>query len=179
MQNIFILLPSKMGNPRRLSAKDTVCFNIKTSWHAISRMYNSTGAEYDLTLSLGYVLINIDEDNGTPATKIASSIGMEPRSLSRMLKTIEDNGLVYRKISETDKRVVRIFLTEEGKQKREMSKLAVKAFNKIVRENIDPEKLNIFFEVIEKINNIADNKELLAREKIAFEMNKNKSILAA
>ena len=169
----------KMGSSKRLSAKDTVCFNIKTSWHAISRMYNSTGVDYDLTLSLGYVLNNIDEENGTPATKIASSVGMEPRSLSRMLKTIEDNGLVYRKVSETDKRVVRIFLTEEGKQKREMSKLAVKTFNKIVREKIDPEKLKVFFEVIEQINNLADNKELLAREKITYEMTKNKSILAA
>ena len=168
-----------MGNSRRLSPKETVCFNIKTSWHAISRMYNSTGAEFDLTLSLGYVLINIDEENGTPATKIASSIGMESRSLSRMLKNIEDNGLVYRKVSESDKRVVRIFLTEEGKQKRELSKLAVKAFNKLVRENIPSEKLSTFFEVIEKINHIAGNKELLASEKISLEMGKNKTTLAA
>ena len=165
-----------MATNKRLSPKDTVCFNIKTSWHAISRMYNAAGVDYDMSASLGYVLINIDEDNGTPATKIASNIGMEPRSLSRMLKAVEDKGLIYRKISETDKRVVRIFLTEEGKQKREMSKAAVKAFSKLVRENIGAEKLGIFFEVIEQINNIANNKDLLARERITVELNlKNKA----
>lgn len=98
-------------------------------------------------------------------------IGMEPKSLSRMLKTMEDKGLVFRKISETDKRVANIFLTEEGKQKREMSKAAVKAFNKLVRENITEDKLAVFFEVMEQINNIANNKDLLAREKISVELN--------
>jgi DNA-binding MarR family transcriptional regulator len=165
-----------MAPHKRLSPKDTVCFNIKTSWHAISRMYNAAGIDYDMSASLGYVLINIDEENGTPATKIASNIGMESRSLSRMLKTVEDKGLIYRKVSETDKRVVRIFLTEEGKQKREMSKAAVKAFNKLLREKIPTDKLGVFFEVIDEINNIANNKDLLAREKISVELNlKNKA----
>ncbi len=121
-------------------------------------MYNTGGTNYELSASLGFVLLNIDLKNGTPATKIAPLLGMESRSLTRMLKTMEENNLIYKQAHEKDKRSVRIFLTEEGKAKRELAKLAVKTFNNAVRENIAEEKLKIFFEVINKINEVVDNK---------------------
>jgi len=142
----------------KLPAQESVCFNIKTAWHAISRMYNNGGNDYELSATLGFVLLNIDLEKGTPATKIAPLLGMETRSLTRMLKTMEENKLIYKQADEKDKRSVRIFLTEEGKAKRELAKLAVKTFNMAVREEISEEKLKIFFEVINKINEVVDNK---------------------
>lgn len=121
-------------------------------------MYNNGGSEYELSASLGFVLLNIDLEKGTPATKIAPLLGMETRSLTRMLKTMEENGLIYKQADTKDKRSVRIFLTEEGKAKRELAKLAVKTFNNAVRDEISEEKLKIFFEVITKINEVIDNK---------------------
>lgn len=142
----------------KLPAQQSVCFNIKTAWHAISRMYNNGGSEYELSASLGFVLLNIDLENGTPATKIAPLLGMETRSLTRMLKTMEENGLIYKQAHDKDKRSVIIFLTEEGKAKRELAKLAVKTFNNAVREAIPEEKLKVFMEVIDQINKVVDNK---------------------
>ena len=142
----------------KLPAQQSVCFNIKTAWHAISRMYNTGGTDYELSASLGFVLLNIDLENGTPATKIAPLLGMETRSLTRMLKSMEENGLIYKQAAATDKRSVLIFLTAKGKARRELAKLAVKTFNNAVRENIPEEKLKIFFEVINEINKVVDNK---------------------
>jgi DNA-binding MarR family transcriptional regulator len=142
----------------KLPAQQSVCFNIKTAWHGISRMYNNGGSEFELSASLGFVLLNIDLENGTAATKIAPLIGMETRSLTRMLKSMEENGLIYKQAAENDKRSVLIFLTEKGKERRELAKLAVKTFNNAVREEIPEEKLKIFFEVINEINKVVDNK---------------------
>src|ERR1035437_7769666 len=108
-----------------MKAEETVCFNIKTSWHAISRMYNTSGTSYDLTTASGFVLLNIDSEKGTPATKIAPMLGMESRSLTRMLKTMEEQGIIRRKADAKDKRMVRIYLTEEGKRKKDLVRLAV------------------------------------------------------
>lgn len=154
----------------KLSAKESVCFNIKTSWHAISRMYNTGGINYELSATLGFVLLNIDLDKGTAATKIAPLLGMETRSLTRMLKTMEENGLIYKQAHEKDKRSVIIFLTEEGKAKRELAKLAVKTFNNAVRENIPEEKLKVFFEVIDKINKVVENKPFETARKKQLEI---------
>ncbi len=143
-----------------MKAKETVDFNIKTAWHAIFRMYNNEASKYDITTSMGYVLINIDEVNGTPATKIGPMIGMEIHSLSRMIKNMEERGLVFRKSDKSDGRVMRIFLTPLGIEKREISKRTIKKFNHAVQEIVPKEKLNTFFEVIDDINSLIDNNHI-------------------
>lgn len=130
----------------------TVDYNIKVAWHAISRMYNQQAIKNDITTSIGFVLLNINTEHGTPATKIAPLMGLEARSLTRMLRNMEDKGLIYRKQDSQDKRSIRIFLTEEGKAKKEISRKTVKAFNQGVRERVPMKKLQIFFEVINEIN---------------------------
>jgi DNA-binding MarR family transcriptional regulator len=142
-----------------MKRQETICFNIKTAWHAISRMYNEQGNEHQVSASIGYVLLNIDIQHGTPATRIGPMIGMEAKSLSRMLKSLEKDRIIYKEQDENDKRLVRIFLTEKGKEKRELARKAVKKFNQEIREAIPSQKLEIFFEVMQKINNILDQKK--------------------
>jgi DNA-binding MarR family transcriptional regulator len=137
--------------------KKSLDFSVKAAWLAIAKMYNAWGAEFHITHSIGYVLLNIDKENGTPATKIAPLMGMEARSLSRMLKMMEDEALVYRQIDNKDKRKVLVCLTEKGKEKRELARQAVKEYNRKVKEQVTPEKLANFFEVIEKMNEVAES----------------------
>lgn len=134
-----------------MRAEETVDFHIRWTWHKINKMYNNLGANKDLSTSIGFVLLNIDRE-GTPSTKLGPKMGMEPRSLTRTLKNLEEQGLVYRKIDPNDRRMVRIFLTEAGKEKRKQSKETVLGFNKLVYENLDQEKLDCFLEVMQVIN---------------------------
>ncbi|MBO0939768.1 MarR family transcriptional regulator [Fibrella sp. HMF5335] len=140
-----------------MKKEKTVDFHIKWGWHAISRMYNAYAGRFDLTMATGYVLLNIDAEQGTPATKIGPLLGMEPRSLVRMLKTLEERGLIRRETDEADKRFVRIYLTDEGRAKREMAREGVIEFNKMIRERIPLEKLVVFFDVIKEINLIVED----------------------
>jgi MarR family transcriptional regulator, organic hydroperoxide resistance regulator len=136
-----------------MKADKTVDFHIKSGWHAISRMYNSYAAPFDMTMAIGYVLLNIDR-KGTPATKIAPALGLEARSLTRMLKTLEDKKWIRRENDEDDRRVVNVYLTEEGKQKRDVAREVVLAFNNAIYEKIGEEKLAIFFEVMQKVSEV-------------------------
>lgn len=148
-----------------MKKEETVDYPIKSAWHAISRMYNQQAAEEGFTTAIGFVLININSKEGTPATKIAPLIGLETRSLTRMLKTMEEKGLIYKKADPVDKRSVRIFLTEEGKRKKEISVQSVKRFNEQVRAALTEEELASFFGVISKIQKVIDQiqtKEVLS-----------------
>ena len=139
----------------------TVDFHIKWAWHAISGMYNTYASRrYDMTMAIGYVLLNIDMENGTPATKIGPSIGMEPRSLTRTLKMLEERGWIRRETDETDKRFVKVFLTDEGKKKRELAREGVIAFNTMLRDQIPLDKLVIFFDVIKEINRLVEEENI-------------------
>ncbi len=148
-----------------MKKEETVDYPIKSAWHAISRMYNQQAAEEGFTTAIGFVLININSKEGTPATKIAPLIGLETRSLTRMLKTMEEKGLIYKKADPVDKRSVRMFLTEEGKRKKEISVQSVMRFNEQVRAALSEEELASFFGVISKIQKVIDQiqtKEVLS-----------------
>jgi MarR family transcriptional regulator, organic hydroperoxide resistance regulator len=140
--------------------EETVDYNIKAVWHAIARMYNQQAGKHDITMSMGFVLLNINSEEGTPATKIAPLMGLEARSLTRLLKSMEEKGLIHREADSSDKRLVRIVLTKEGKKKKEKSRETVLRFNDVVRQLIEPEKLNVFFEVLQKINRIIEKSNI-------------------
>ena len=139
-----------------MKREETVDYHIKSAWHAISRMYNQQAVEEGFTTAIGFVLININSKEGTPATKIAPMIGLETRSLTRMLKTMEEKGLVYKEADPNDKRSVRIFLTEEGKAKKERSITTIMDFNQQIREVVTEDDLKTFFGVFDKIQMVID-----------------------
>lgn len=143
-----------------MKREETIDHNIKTAWHAISRMYNQQAVKQDMTTSIGFVLLNISSKEGTPATKIAPLMGLESRSLTRVLKNMEEKGLICRKPDLNDGRSVRVFMTEEGKRKKEVARETVLAFNNQVRETIPNSKLDVFFDVIEDINKIIDQNKI-------------------
>ena len=139
-----------------MKKEETVDYPIKSAWHAISMMYNQQAAEEGFTTAIGFVLININSKEGTPATKIAPLIGLETRSLTRMLKTMEEKGLIFKKADPVDKRSVRMFLTEEGKRKKEISVQSVKRFNEQIRLALSEQELASFLGVISKIQKVID-----------------------
>jgi DNA-binding MarR family transcriptional regulator len=144
-----------------MKREETVDYHIKAAWHAISRMYNQGTLQTGITASSGFVLLNIDSENGTPATKIAPMMGMEARSLTRMLKNMEENGWTYKEPDPIDGRSVRIFLTELGKEKRQLSREAVILFNKKVREQVTHSQLENFFTVMKAIDCTIDKNKVI------------------
>jgi len=143
-----------------MKREETIDFNIKAAWHAIYRMYNQQAGKHNMTITMAYVLINLDIDHGTQATKIAPLMGMEARSLTRVLKSMEEKELIYKRRDENDRRSVRIFLTEKGKEKNRIAKEKVKTFNSVIKDFIPKEKLDTFFEVINAVNRLIDQNHI-------------------
>jgi DNA-binding MarR family transcriptional regulator len=143
-----------------LKREETIDFNIKAAWHAIARMYNQQALKYGGTMSVGFALLNIHSDEGTPATKIGPMMGLETRSLTRLLKSMEEKGLIYRETDKNDRRSVLIFLTKAGKKNKEKARNTVLRFNDAVKETIPGQKLSVFFEVVQGINKMIERNEI-------------------
>lgn len=143
-----------------MHAQETVDYHIRSVWAAMSRMYNAKASEYNGTMSIGYVLLNIDKE-GTPSTSLGPKMGMESTSLSRTLKRMEDQGLITRKRDENDGRMVRILLTDRGKDLRSLAKLTILDFNEEVREHLSADDLKNFFHVMETISGILEKQKNL------------------
>src|SRR5882672_5541730 len=143
MHNIFYFI--FVFACKNVKKEETIDFNIKAAWHAIARMYNQQAMKYHGTMSIGFALLNIHSEEGTPATKIAPMMGLEARSLTRLLKSMEEKKLIYREADKNDKRSVRIYLTREGKRHRSKARETVLKFNDFVREQVPSQKLTVFF----------------------------------
>lgn len=137
-----------------MKPEETLDYHIRKAWHNIARIYNAEAARYQLTMSVGFVLLNIDQHEGTPSTKLGPKMGMEPRSLTRTLKTMEEEGLISRKNSKNDKRSVRIFLTEKGKKKREIARSKVVLLNEKLQTKLGKTKVKEFIGTLTKIDEL-------------------------
>lgn len=133
---------------------------LKSTWLAVSKMFSELASEYDSTAVQALTLLKIDPKNGTKSTNLGPKMAIEPTSLTRIIKLLEDNGYIYKEKTTNDKREVIIKLTDKGIEHRNISKNVVLNFNKSIFEKVSQEKLKTFKEVMDTILEIAtENKK--------------------
>ena len=129
---------------------------LKSVWLAVSKMYSEQASLHNSTAVQALTLLKIDPKEGTRSTNLGPKMAIEPTSLTRIIKLLEDNGYIYKEKTTTDKREVIIKLTDKGLKSRNLSKEVVVNFNQKVVERIDPEKFQIFKEVMSEVMKIAN-----------------------
>lgn len=147
---------------KTILTKQDLGFDLKVTWLAYSKLFTPLALRHDITVTMGFTLLNISTDKGTPATKIAPLLGMEPRSLTRLIKKMEIEGLVVRKPDPEDRRSVRIFLTEKGLEKKQIAKQNVEEFNRVISAEISNAELGQFFDTLEKLHQIIQKHKISA-----------------
>ncbi|HLT54046.1 MAG TPA: MarR family transcriptional regulator [Flavobacteriaceae bacterium] len=138
----------------------TIDYVLRTTWLAVTKMYNEEASKFESTMATGFALLSIDPEKGTPSTSLGPKMGMEATSLSRTLKSMEEKGLIERKPNPEDGRGVLIHLTEFGREKRALSREKVLTFNETIRNQVSDDKIKHFYEVAELINNLISNKKI-------------------
>ena len=144
----------------------TIDYILRTTWLAVQKMYNEQASQFDTTMATGFTLLSIDPEEGTPSTALGPKMGMEATSLSRILKRMEELGLIERRPNPEDGRGVLIHLTDFGREKRDYSREKVIRFNEAIRSQISAEKIDHFYEVTEVINEMIANKKIYNKEDI-------------
>ena len=152
----------KIMNSKNNDKVENVDLILKSTWLAVSKMYSELAQDHDATAVQALTLLKIDPKEGKKSTNLGPKMAIEPTSLTRIIKLLEDNGYIYKEKTTNDKREVIIKLTDKGLINRNLSKEVVVNFNKKVVERISPEKMAIFKEVMQdilKITNELNNKK--------------------
>ena len=144
----------------------TIDYILRATWQAVARMYNEEASKYGATMATGFALLSIDREKGTPSTSLGPKMGMEATSLTRTLRSMEERGLIIRKKNPSDGRGVLIHLTEEGLDKRELSKNTVLNFNESIKKHVTEEQLQNFMEVSEIINELIVDKKIFIDQEL-------------
>ena len=143
---------------------ETIDSKLKSAWQIISRMYNAEAAKYGGSISIGHFLLNIDSHEGSYASDIAPNLGMESTSLSRIIKTLEDEKMIVRHSDKNDKRKVKIILTQKGKENKELAKKVVRNFNSEIENKIGKNRMDEFIKTINEIIQFADERNKLLKQ---------------
>ena len=134
-----------------------VDFVMRQGWKNIEKMYNNEASKYDVTFSIGFTLISIDPEKGSPSTSIGPIMGLESNSISRILNSMENKNLITRRPNPADGRGILISLTKLGLKKRMIVIEKIRYFKSLVREKIDPSDLEAFHRVALQLNDIIED----------------------
>jgi|SRR5690349_15555320 len=136
-----------------MKQQETIDYFLKVVWQNMANTYNQIASGFGITQAIGYVLINIDKE-GTAVSQLAGLLGVKATSLSRMLNNMEDLGLIYRETSAGDKRSVKVYLTDFGREKRQLAKGVVISFNEYLNENLNSHEKNNLIQSLQKVNKL-------------------------
>lgn len=99
---------------------DAVDCDIRQSLDRISsqmrRNYSESLRELNLYVGQDNLLYRLWLGDGVTQMQLSEHMKCEPPTVTNMVKSLEQNGFIYRKRDVQDARIMRIFLTDNGKE---------------------------------------------------------------
>lgn len=92
---------------------------------------------YNLTISRYYALYHINEDPGLSLSQLSNGMFCDKSNATRVVKGLENDGLVIRAPHETDGRTLRLFLTPAGKELLATAATAHQTYNQTRLDSIN------------------------------------------
>ena len=80
------------------------------------RDYSKSLRELNLYVGQDNLLARLWSSDGITQMQLCEHLKCEPPTITNMVKSLEQNGFIYRKKDAEDARVMRIYLTDKGKE---------------------------------------------------------------
>jgi DNA-binding MarR family transcriptional regulator len=134
---------------------DKVDCDIRQSLDKISfqmrRDYNESLRELNLYVGQDNLLFRLWLGDGVTQMQLCEHLKCEPPTVTNMVKSMEQNGFIYRERDERDARVMRIFLTDKGKELEKPVELIWKQQQEKLLDSILPEERLILRELMKRM----------------------------
>ena len=95
---------------------DQLCFALYNASRAMTATYAPLLAELDLTYPQYLAMMVLWEADGSRVSAIGDRLHLDSATLTPLLKRLEARGVIERRRSSEDERVVEVFLTADGKR---------------------------------------------------------------
>jgi DNA-binding MarR family transcriptional regulator len=93
-----------------------LCFSLYGAAIAINRAYKPLLDELGLTYPQYLVVAVLTEKDGQTIGEIADRLGLEPSTITPLVKRLEQSGLLARRRNPQDEREVNVTLSKQGKE---------------------------------------------------------------
>jgi MarR family transcriptional regulator, organic hydroperoxide resistance regulator len=134
---------------------DKVGCDIRESLDKISsqmrRDYSESLRELNLYVGQDKLLARLWLGDGITQMQLCEHLKCEPPTVTNMVKSLEQNGFIYRKRDEQDARVMRIFLTDKGRELEKPVDFKWKQQQEKLLHTILPEERLIIREIMKRM----------------------------
>ena len=98
-----------------LLLKNQLCFPLYAAARQVTGLYTPLLKPLGLTYTQYLVFLVLWEEDGLKVGDLGGRLLLDSGTLTPLLKKLEEKGLLTRRRCEEDERVVRVFLTDEGR----------------------------------------------------------------
>lgn len=105
-----------------------------------------------------YLLSLISQQQGTMQQDLAEKMDIRSSSMTELLGKLEQAGSIMRKKDDKDQRIMRVFITEKGKQIVEQAKDTASDITTSLFDCLSEEEQNQFLVLIQKVSTHIDSK---------------------
>ncbi|MCY9007368.1 MarR family winged helix-turn-helix transcriptional regulator [Peribacillus frigoritolerans] len=134
---------------------DNVDCDIRKSLDKISsqmrRDYSESLRELKLYVGQDNLLSRLWQGDGITQMQLCEHLKCEPPTVTNMVKSLEKNGFIYRKRDEQDARVIRISLTDKGKELEKPVDFKWKQQQEKLLHSISPEERIILRQLMKRM----------------------------
>src|SRR5690606_16764477 len=117
------------------------------------RAYTDELRELNLYVGQDNLLARLWAGDGLTQKQLCEHLKCEPPTVTNMVKSLEQNGFIYRKNDAADGRVMRIYLTEAGKNLQEPVSMKWKHQQERLLHMISPNERVILLDLLKRMEN--------------------------
>lgn len=132
-------------------------FELAEKFHRMRQLMihlpSKLGVSHSEFCTMNIICENKAED-GISVSKIAAALEVTPPAVSRMLKTLEERGLIERRVNAFNRRSTMVMLTENGEKLLDTAHASFIGLMKCIAEKMGEERLREFNVLYDEILNI-------------------------
>lgn len=133
------------------SIKQSTGFLTVRTARSMKKMLDARLSEFGVTSSQHTVLSTLAEDDGLSLSEIGKRIYLDKPAITGLADRLEKDGLVERRRTSEDRRVIRLYLTEKGQNLlQRFEKIATEVDQELVQV-LSSSELNKFREMLNRI----------------------------
>jgi len=114
-----------------------ICFNLKATNKKVERFLTSGYEEFGINVAQSFIILSLLDKDGSTLTEIGNRAQIENSSLTTMVDKLENMELVERRLDREDRRVIRVFLTDKGRDLAERVLDAGVKFNQTLKQALN------------------------------------------
>lgn len=115
------------------------------------RNYSESLRELNLYVGQDNLLARLWLGDGITQMQLCEHLKCEPPTVTNMVKSLEQSGFIYRKRDEEDARVMRIYLTDKGKELEEPVRFKWKQQQEKLLQSISAEERLILRDLLKRM----------------------------